>query len=84
MAIEVSELRYLVYRCSGCRRVLTSLEMQERWSKSQTEGFKDNSICPCGSTKLIPSNPSLLEELTLPRIWKLWFKKVFLPRFKKA
>lgn len=83
MAIEVSELRYLVYRCSGCRRVLTSLEMQDKWGKSQADGHNDNSLCPCGANKVAPSNPTLFEELTLPRIWKLWFKKVFLPRFKK-
>jgi hypothetical protein len=78
---DVSEERlpYLVWRCYGCGRLITRLEIYARWKKSEGDNYSDNSTCPCGSGKIAPSNPKLWEEVLLPRIWKLWWVDVFLP-----
>lgn len=70
------EVSYLAFRCVGCGRLITKLELMDRWQKSELEGLSDHSVCPCGSRQLRPTNPKLWEELFLPRVWKLWWREV--------
>lgn len=78
-----SRLEYLVYRCTGCGRLLTCLEIVATWEKSEREGLTQNGICPCGSGHIRPTNPKLWEEILLPRVWNLAYQKVFKPWLKK-
>ena len=80
--MEVSRLKYLCYRCYVCGRLLTRREIQARWEASEKGGLQDASICPCGSKRLVPTNPTLREELTLPRVWVLWATDVVWPWVK--
>ncbi len=76
-------LRYLCYRCLACNRLLTKLEILARWERMEREnkavtigGRHATGICPCGSSKIGPTNPKWWEELLLIRVWVLWWKEV--------
>jgi hypothetical protein len=74
--VETQErVRHLAYRCQSCNRLITKLELLDAWTRSERDGV-NHSICPCGSGRISPTNPTLLEELFLPRVWKLWWKEV--------
>ena len=86
---EGSRTRYLFYRCERGHGV-TALQLEAAWVKAEKFNAEypmdvahHAEICFCGSRKISPSNPSIWEELTSPAIWKLWFLRVFLPRFQK-
>jgi len=73
-------LRYLAYRCHRCGRILTKLEILDRWHEAEKDvSVTKSAVCPCGARHLSPSNVKLWEELFLPRVWKLWWYEVFLP-----
>lgn len=72
-------LSHLAYRCTKCRRLLTKLEIISTWEKAEREGVS-RGLCPCGGSRISPSNPTLSEELLLPRVWKLWFYEILLPK----
>jgi hypothetical protein len=80
----LSNLKYLLYRCYKCGRVITKLDIQAIWSiPPPPKGCNDHvPLCPCGSRHVSPSNAKLWEELILPRIWKLWWYEVVLPWWK--
>lgn len=85
-----NRLRYLLYRCHSCGRLITSLQIEQGWIKAEkfNEGKpvteqKHGDMCSCGSRHVKPSNATIWEELTSPAIWWLWYKKVFL-RAKRA
>jgi hypothetical protein len=80
--VVTQRLRHFCYRCYVCGRLLTRREISARWVKSEKNGLVDASICPCGSKRLTPSNPTLIEELTLPRVWSLWATEVVWPWLK--
>lgn len=66
LAGETDKLHYC-YRCKSCGRLVTKIEILERWGANQV------SVCPCGSREIRITNPKLWEELLLPRCWKLIF-----------
>jgi hypothetical protein len=72
-------LTYLIYRCYACHRLLTHFEIEKRWQRAEA-GDPQNGVCPCGSGKISPSNAKLWEELFLPRVWKVWWKDIILPK----
>ena len=81
-----SRLRYLLYRCHKCGKVITALHIEKVWAKAEkfNEGkpVKEQQhgvLCSCGSRHVTPSNATTWEELTNPSIWLLWYKRVFLP-----
>ena len=73
-------LSHLAYRCVACHRVLTCLEIVATWERYEASGETSKGLCVCGGSKISPTNPTLWEELTTPRIWKLWWVKVVRPR----
>jgi hypothetical protein len=81
--MKSDRLSYLLYRCQGCKRLLTRLEIIESWERSESTGVRFSGICPCGSGKIGPTNAKLWEELFLPRVWKLWWYEVFLPKLAR-
>lgn len=80
--MQTNRLQYLVYRCTACRRLLTRLDILDNWEASERTGVHLG-VCVCGGGRISPSNVTLWEELTTPRIWKLWWKEVVLPRFRR-
>ena len=78
-------LTYLVYRCVGCHRLLTKLEIIEVWESQEAAGITTGSkgICPCGSGKVSPTNAALWEEIFLPRVWRLWWHEIVLPKWRR-
>ena len=77
--MQTNRLQYFVYRCTLCRRPLTRLQIISKWESWERDGTESRGICPCGSGKVSPSNPTLWEEITTPSIWVLWWKEVALP-----
>ena len=82
-------LRHLAYRCISCRRLLTCLEIEATWEKAErilslpsSSVRPSASLCSCGGRHIRPTNPTLAEELFLPRVWKLWIVKVVKPWLK--
>ena len=74
-----TRLPHLVYRCRQCTRLLTRREIYARWLEFDS-GAANTGLCPCGGAKISPSNLTLWEEITTPRVWVLWWKEVVLPR----
>jgi len=72
-------LTYLAYRCVQCKRLLTAYEILDTWERLEKTQEPSKGVCPCGGSKISPSNPTLLEELTLPRVWKLWWGEIARP-----
>jgi hypothetical protein len=79
---DSGRLSYLVYRCEKCHRPLTCYEIEARWEKQEKGQSMSSGICPCGSGRICPTNLTLWEELTLPRVWRLWWGKVVKPWFQ--
>ena len=77
------EVSYLLYRCQGCRRIITKLQLISRWSAWEKAGIDSKGVCKCGSGRLSPTNASVWEELTSPAIWKLWLLEVVLPKLRR-
>ena len=69
-------LRFLLYRCYQCHRLLTHYEILKTWTKAEA-GDPQNGLCPCGSGKITPTNAKLWEELLLPRVWRVIWKDVW-------
>lgn len=68
--------RYLCYRCVGCGKILTALQIERTWVRAERSGKESTSLCVCGGRQVRPTNPSLREELTNPFIWELWLRRV--------
>lgn len=62
---RMSDGLYYCYRCFDCARLITKIEVIE------ARGRGDLALCRCGSRKVKPTNPTVWEELFLPRCWKL-------------
>jgi hypothetical protein len=83
-------LSYLCYRCHRCKRLLTKLEILDKWSEYEAE-LKANpgltstksALCVCGSRHIVPTNPLWWEELLYPRVWRLWWHEVILPWWRR-
>jgi DNA-directed RNA polymerase subunit RPC12/RpoP len=60
-----SVIRFPVYRCERCGRLVTRLAIRKAWAAAGSMA-----VCSCGSRRISPTNPSLWEELTSPAIWK--------------
>jgi DNA-directed RNA polymerase subunit RPC12/RpoP len=74
-----TRLPHLAYRCLACTRLLTRLEILAEWDRLERTQEQSRGICPCGSNRISPTNVSLWEELTIPRVWKLWWSEIVLP-----
>lgn len=77
--MDTSRLSYLLYRCIACRRLLTKLDIIAEWERVERAQEQSRGICPCGGSRVSPTNATLWEELTIPRVWKLWWSEVVLP-----
>lgn len=77
------EMKYLVYRCNGCRRVLTKYQLIAAWDKAEANGADQKGVCFCGSGRVSPTNITTFEELTNLAIWKVWWLDVALPWLRK-
>ena len=69
--------RYLLYRCDGCKSLITKLEIMATRSAAlevpeNNEGVRcvSAAICPCGSAKFHPTNILPEEEDTLCSKWQ--------------
>jgi hypothetical protein len=72
--------KYLYFRCGKCGRGITCYQLVASWEKAeQSDRPAALQVCSCGSRQLSPSNPKWYEELLYPSVWKLWYKRVFLP-----
>lgn len=58
---------YFTYRCDLCGRLITKIEVLEARSNARIN------LCLCGSRRIRPTNTSLFEELTKPRMWKMLY-----------
>jgi len=77
---DYDRVRNFAYRCYKCGRLITSLEVLAAWRTSEgKDGLTHDPLCPCGSRHITPTNVTLWEELTLPRVWKLWYYRIFKP-----
>ncbi len=83
---EGARLRYLLYRCEKCNRILTALQIEARWAKGEkrnegrpTENQVHPQCCPCGSRHMSPTNATWFEEMTSPAILRVWLLRVVLP-----
>jgi len=80
---DSDRLRFLCYRCHRCGRLLTKLQILDKWHEAEKDVTKTNmGLCACGSRHINPSNPTLWEELTHPSVWRLWYYEVLLPWLK--
>jgi len=46
------ENQYLIYRCMGCKGLVT-------WNKISAGG------CDCGTSRIVPTSPSIIEKIKL-------------------
>ena len=77
-------LKYLCYRCYRCGRLLTKLEIIDKWHENEKDvSVVRSALCSCGSRHITPTNPKWWEELLLPRVWWLWALEVFMPWYTK-
>ena len=53
---------FFTYRCKGCQRIVTKLQVLEMMTTGK--------LCPCGNGSILPCNIVGMEWL-LPRVWKL-------------
>ena len=59
----MSRLEYLLYRCFKCGRLLTAIEVEAIWDNAEKDTSKTvAAICPCGSSKISPTNMTPEEE----------------------
>jgi len=82
--MDSSRLTYLLYRCAGCKRLLTRLEIVAEWERLERTKEPAKGICPCGGSRISPANATLLEELTTPRLWKLWWSEIAKPALRTS
>lgn len=73
---DLDRVRHLCYRCYRCGRLLTKIEIARTWRTNEMQSVRTIPLCPCGSRHIVPTNPTLWEELTTPRIWVLWWRCV--------
>jgi len=66
----MERLRYLVMRCSACKRALTRLEIISKWEEMEKDESRKIGICPCGGRQLKPSNFTPEEEKRLGGLWQ--------------
>jgi hypothetical protein len=78
-------LRYLVFRCYRCKRILTKLQILDKWLSAEADGPRKghNALCVCGSRHIVPTDLTAWEEITTPRVWVLWFYEVLVPWLRK-
>jgi len=85
--MEHSTVRYYVYRCHRCHRILTRLQVYDAWDKAaeldKQDGGTHAGICVCGSRHINPTNLSVWEEITSFQVWKLWWVEIARPWLKK-
>lgn len=60
----VTDHIFYVYRCQGCRAVVTKLQVLEMMAGDTGR------LCPCGSSRISPSDLFGLDWFQ-PRVWKL-------------
>lgn len=67
-----NRLRYPVYRCEKCKRLLTRLEIVRKWEKAEAEPNITASIalCVCGSGRISPTNLTQDEENRFGSYWQ--------------
>ena len=73
------EMKYWLYRCLACRRILTKYQLAAVWERAEKSGVDTKGVCVCGGGRVGPTNATIFEEVTNPHIWKLWWLDVFLP-----
>lgn len=67
----MSSLDYLLYRCFKCGRLLTALEIERVWATAEKDTSKTVvGICPCGSSKIQPTNMTPEEKEELLHWWQ--------------
>ncbi len=80
-------LRFLVYRCYKCSRIHTKYDILKVWAKAETllkeTGEALTALCPCGSRMIQPTNTTLWEELTTPKLWVVIYRDVLVPWLRK-
>ena len=77
---DQERLKHLLYRCLQCKRVLTKYQIMARWERLEASGSSSgNGLCECGGSRVSPTNVSILEELTSPSIWLVWWRDVVRP-----
>ena len=65
----MSRLRYPLWRCDQCGRIITRREIVGKWEAAEaTSG--PVTLCPCGCSIIHPTNPKMWEEMFLPRVWR--------------
>ena len=77
------EVRHLLYRCQGCKRVITKCQLIAAWERAEASGVDQKGVCVCGGGRINPTNASIFEELTSPAIWVLWWRDVVVPWLRK-
>lgn len=83
MSSRSDRLSYLCYRCHRCGRLLTKLEIIDKWEEAEKDiSVPHLGLCVCGSRHISPSNPLWYEEFS-PRVLKLWFYEIVLPWLKR-
>jgi hypothetical protein len=63
----VTDQIFDVYRCKGCTRIVTKLQILEM--------MKTGKLCPCGSGQITPCDLFGFDWL-LPRVWKLVYYRL--------
>lgn len=65
------KLAYLLYRCFKCGDVLTALEIEKIWGEAEKDTTKTvAALCPCGSSKVTPTNLTPEEEKKYEHWWQ--------------
>ena len=78
-----SRLKFPCYRCYYCGRLMTRLQIVAKWEEAEKDLANSRAaLCWCGSRHIVPTNPTLWEELTTPAVWKLWWVE-FAPWVRK-
>lgn len=67
LKLTASDTTFHINRCATCNRLITKLEVVDR-----LEGRKPLPLCPCGASRIRPSEPKLWEYF-LPRVMHLAF-----------
>lgn len=82
MKASSDRLAYPCYRCYYCGQLLTRIQIVQRWEAAEDSGQSAVALCKCGSRHIVPTNPTLREEMTTPAIWKLWWVEVAKPALR--
>jgi hypothetical protein len=62
LKLTASDTTFHINRCNTCGRLITKVEVVDR-----LEGRKPLPLCPCGSSRIRPSEPKVWEYF-LPRV----------------